>query len=586
MNSLSNFKSIYSNYNELFSHLPSKRVRHFYILIFMSFVCSFAELLSLGSIVPFVTVLLQPDKLYTLGYIQPFIEILNIKESSQLLMPITIIFASFAFTAGLLRLLLLWLIMVISNKITADLTKKIYVSTLTKPYKYFIDLDSNEVISGVTQKSQLVSVVILASMNAVSSLIIISVILMMLIYANPTISLITFLFFGFLYVLLTYLTKSFLLRNSIVIANSMTKIVKNIQESIGSIRDIILNKSHGAYIEEYSKTVDDFRFKVTQNEFVTQSPKLILETFAIVLISILILIFSNNTKNISELLPIFALIIFGGVRLLPIMQQLYASLSSIYANKASTDDIIVLLRGTKDVLIETEDNDFKFKNIIELKNVFFKYSSNENWAIENVNISIKKGTKNAIIGETGSGKTTLVDILLGFLKPQKGLVTIDGEELKSQLIANWQNNIAHVPQNIFLSNASIAENIALVPKNEIDYEKLETVAKKARLLNFINTRNERFNEYVGERGIKISGGQLQRIGIARALYKGAEVIFLDESTSALDFDTENEIINALNEMDNNVTIIMITHRENNLDKFENIYEIKDNKVSKFILGKK
>ena len=586
MNSLSNFKSIYSNYNELFSHLPSKRVRHFYILIFMSFVCSFAELLSLGSIVPFVTVLLQPDKLYTLGYIQPFIEILNIEESSQLLMPITIIFASFAFMAGLLRLLLLWLIMVISNKITADLTKKIYVSTLTKPYKYFIDLDSNEVISGVTQKTQLVSVVILASMNAVSSLIIISVILMMLIYANPTISLITFLFFGFLYVLLTYLTKSFLLRNSIVIANSMTKIVKNIQESIGSIRDIILNKSHGAYIEEYSKTVDDFRFKVTQNEFVTQSPKLILETFAIVLISILILIFSNNTKNISELLPIFALIIFGGVRLLPIMQQLYASLSSIYANKASTDDIIVLLRSTKEVLIETEDNDFKFKNIIELKNVFFKYSSNENWAIENVNISIKKCTKNAIIGETGSGKTTLVDILLGFLKPQKGFVTIDGEELKSQLIANWQNNIAHVPQNIFLSNASIAENIALVPKNEIDYQKLETVAKKARLLNFINTRNERFNEYVGERGIKISGGQLQRIGIARALYKGAEVIFLDESTSALDFDTENEIINALNEMDNNVTIIMITHRGNNLDKFENIYEIKDNKVSKFILGKK
>jgi ATP-binding cassette subfamily B protein len=220
-----------------------------------------------------------------------------------------------------------------------------------------------------------------------------------------------------------------------------------------------------------------------------------------------------------------------------------------------------------------------FTNSILFENISFCYNKNQEYILENINFEIKKGSRIGIVGKTGEGKSTLLDLIMGLLPPTNGKIKIDGVKLCKETIDSWQSKIAHVPQNIFLSDISFLENIAFgVDPEKINLEKVKLAAKKSQCHDFIMKLEKGYDEIVGERGTKLSGGQIQRLGLARALYKNAEVIIFDEATNSLDYETEKLIIKELNHLDRDLTVIIVAHRLNALEKCDLIFEIKDRKV--------
>ena len=264
------------------------------------------------------------------------------------------------------------------------------------------------------------------------------------------------------------------------------------------------------------------------------------------------------------------------------MQQIYTSFSAIQGNLYSIQDALDLLeQPVSNYYRNKSTRKLKFNNKITLNNISFRYQESSKNVIDNISLTIKKGERLGIIGATGSGKSTLVDILMALLTPTEGNISIDGKTLTKNNFKSWQKNIAHVPQSIFLSDESIAENIAFgVDKEKINFVKLNKAITAAQLDEVIHDLPYGFDTVVGERGVRLSGGQRQRIGIARALYKGTNIIIFDEATSSLDSMTESKVISEIEKMSSDLTIIMIAHRVTTLKKCKKIIEISDGKIKK------
>ena len=269
--------------------------------------------------------------------------------------------------------------------------------------------------------------------------------------------------------------------------------------------------------------------------------------------------------------------------MVPQFQQFYTSWSTL---KGFSSDVGAVLSGIKEPILISKNPDkhpIQFEKIT-LENVYFRYSNNQDYVLKNINLEIKKGKRIGFIGSTGSGKSTIIDIIMGLLKPNKGKVLIDGKDIfdkeNEKLLINWRYSISHVPQNIFLADCSIAENIAFGENLDcIDMDKIEIASKKANIDYFIKKLNQGFKSNFGERGVQLSGGQLQRIGIARALYRNTNILVFDEATSALDSKTEQNIINKINNLSDEKLLIMISHRYSTLKNCDYIFRI-DNGVIK------
>ena len=301
-----------------------------------------------------------------------------------------------------------------------------------------------------------------------------------------------------------------------------------------------------------------------------------------ILIAIMAYTLADRAEGISSAIPILGAFALGAQRLLPVLQQAYGGWQTIRGGQAQFKDAIELLeQPLPSYLLDEDIKSVDFEHHIKLKNIKFKYLNNNKYVIDDISLTIDKGSRVGFIGSTGCGKSTLLDIIMGLIEPTEGKFLIDNNEVDFQNNRGWQKHIAHVPQAIFLSDSSIAENIAFgIPKNEIDYHRLELSAKQAQLTDLIESWEDKYDSYVGERGVRISGGQRQRIGIARALYQNADVIIFDEATSALDNETEKAIIESITELSKNLTIIMVAHRLTTLEGCSTIYQLKDGKIQR------
>ena len=315
------------------------------------------------------------------------------------------------------------------------------------------------------------------------------------------------------------------------------------------------------------------------NHILGLTPKYIIEAIGMTLIALFAysMTISNRVEDVFPLLAIFAL---GAQRLLPAIQQLYASWTTVRASKNILDDVLELMDKSQisdENFISKEKIDFKKK--IEINNLCFNYIETNKKILKNVSFSIEKGSKVGVTGTTGGGKSTLIDLILGLLQPTNGSIKIDSIKLNNENIREWQNSIAHVPQVIFLTDTSIRENIAFGVEAElIDNERIKKAAKLANCEEFIDELENGYETIVGERGAKLSGGQRQRIGIARALYKNADVLIFDEATSALDIKTEKKIIDSVIDLNPRLTIIMIAHRMASLEKCDYILNVEGGEV--------
>ena len=566
---------------QLWHHMSLTRRHQFILLLVLMVVASFAEIISIGSVIPFLSALTSPENFFINPLAQPLISFLRIESANQLIVPLTIIFCLSAILSGGVRLVLLMFTTRLSFATGSDFGIDIYQRTLYQPYKVHVSRNSSEIINGISNKANaIIYSVILPALTLVSSSVMLVAILITLIYIDPIISLFTTVIFGSIYTLLTKYTRHNKIKNSRVIAEQSTQIIKSLQEGLGGIRDVLIDGSQHVYCELFRRANAPLRKSQANNQVVSQSPRFIMESLGMVLIASLAYYLFNQPDGASKAIPIIGVLALGAQKMLPIMQQSYQAWSSIQGSYASLQDTLLLLNQplpsnsfNKKILKINFNRDIKFDK------VSFRYHSDFHNVIKHLSLSIHKGDRLGVIGATGSGKSTMIDILMGLLEPTSGALKVDGKAITKKNVRDWQRRIAHVPQAIFLSDTTIAENIAFgVHKKDIDFNRVHDAAHKAQLQDVIDTLPSQYNTIVGERGVRLSGGQRQRIGIARALYKNADILVFDEATSALDNKTEDSVMKSIEALGKEITVIMIAHRTTTLKKCTKIIELADGKV--------
>jgi ATP-binding cassette subfamily B protein len=524
---------------------------------------SFAEILSIGSVLPFLIALTAPDQIFQYSTLQPIFKMFGLSESKQILFPLTIVFCIAAFIAGGMRLLLLWVSTRLSFAAGADISINIYRRTLYQSYPVHCARNSSEIIDGISVKSNTVIYsVIIPIITIITSSFMLTAILIALLLVDPIITLGAFMGLVIIYVIIASSTRKKLLINSQRIACDSALVIKSIQEGLGGIREVLLEGTQETYCQIYRDADLSLRRAQGGSLFIGASPRYGMEALGMILIALLSLLLAKQSGDIATAIPILGVLALGAQRLLPVLQQLYSSWATIRAGMVSLQD-------TLDLLDQPLPNDINqdlraplgFKNQIALKNLSFRYSPESPWILKDVNLSISKGSRTGFVGVTGSGKSTLLDIVMGLLTPTYGSLEVDGRLIDSKNLRSWQCHIAHVPQFIYLTDGTIEENIAFgIPKNKIDFKRVMQAAEQAEIALTIKGWENQYQTLVGERGIRLSGGQRQRIGIARALYKEADVIILDEATSSLDVETEESIMHSIDRLSKDLTILIIAHR--------------------------
>ena len=561
----------------LFSHIDYSRKRQFILLLFLMIISAFAEVFSIGLILPFLSILMDPIIVFEHPYAVPIINTLSIKSPEELLLPVTLIFGFAAIVAGGIRLLLLFWTTRLAYSAGSDITIDIYRKTLYQPYSTHVDRNSSEVINVMVSKANAaIQSTLIPVMQIISSLIMLTVTLTFLIMVEPFITSITFLGFGLIYLVIIFFTNYRLSSNSKRISFEHNQVVKLLQEGLGGIRDIILSGNQELYTDMYRKSDIPLRRAQGINVFIGASPRFGIEALAMSLLGFMAYYSTLSEGGISQAIPIIGMLALGAQRLLPVIQQIFVSWSSIQSSRVSVEDTIDFLdqKLPNDINAVLKKKSFNFSKELVIEDLSFRYSEEEPWVFQNLNFSLKKGSRVGLIGSTGSGKSTLIDLIMGLLKPTSGKIIIDGIEINNLNVLDWQMNLAQVPQNIFLSDSSIRKNIAFGVENEfIDEDLLNKVSEKAKIRETILNWPNGFETNVGERGLRLSGGQKQRIGIARALYRTSDVIIFDEATSALDNETESEVIKDIYNLGDKLTILMIAHRLSTLKECDQIFEI-------------
>jgi ABC-type multidrug transport system fused ATPase/permease subunit len=575
-----------SNNIKLFNKLSKRRKLQLFGLLILMFIASIAEIISISAILPFLGILTNPQVVFNNNYSKPFLELFKINNPNELLFPVTIFFVTAISFSGMIRIMLMWIQIELSYAIGRDLSIDIYSRSLFQPYDIQISRNSSQIISAIANKvNAVVSATIQPILNIVGSSFLLFLIISTLIFVNFKITFFTFLTFGFIYLIIILITKKKLKYLSKIVNNESNHVIKALQEGLGGIRDILIDGSQSTYIKQYKNSDVPLRKAQSKIAIISGIPRLIVETIGLLLISIISYFFITNKQiDASEsIVPILGLIALSAQKLLPILQQYFLSWTSIKGNEAVLDEILKLLNQPfPDFSNNHEDQAFTFNNQIKIADLKFRYTNNSELILENVNLTIKKGSIIGIVGKTGGGKSTLIDLIMGLLTPTSGALMVDNVTITNKNSRFWQKKIAHVPQNIFLSDASIKENIAFgIEYNLIDIDKVIDCAKKAQLYDSILSWEHKFDTIVGERGVRLSGGQRQRIGIARALYRKSELIVFDEATSALDEITEKEVLDAIDKLDKNLTIIIIAHRLSTLKNCSEIYSIDQKSLSKF-----
>jgi ATP-binding cassette subfamily B protein len=534
------------------------------------------EVISIGAVIPFLGVLIEPSSIFELPAAQSFIQFLGVDQPTQIILPISALFASAVLMAGAMRVILLWASVKFSFILGVDLSVSIFTQVINQPYIAHTKQNSSDIISAISIKiAQVINGVVLSVLNMISSFIIVSAIITILIIINPGASLIAILFFSALYLFFYLYVKQKLKVNSLNITRASNSLMKILQEALGGIRDIIINGNQQFYRSIFWRADLVFRKSLGNNLFITNSPRYFMETFGVLLIVLLAYILSTQgEKSFSDGIPVLGALALGAQRLLPVMQILYNSWGNIKGTHFVLEEVLGFLNLNDSKTMNVINDDCTFEKNIRLKDVSFGYDEESSPAINKINIDIKKGDRIGIIGKTGSGKSTLIDIMMGLLDPTHGTLEVDKNVITSMNRRAWQSRIAHVPQNIYLSDSTLEENIAFgIPVEEIDSSLVRRAAISANIDSVINEWPLKYKTVLGERGIRLSGGQRQRIGIARALYKQADVLFLDEATSSVDTKTESSIMKAIEELGNDVTLIIIAHRITTLKNCSRILEL-------------
>lgn len=558
----------------LFRHISQCRRYQFFGVLFLTLLSSLAEVVSLGAVIPFIGILTQPQRVFKLHLIAKIAQEFGISSAQGLMLPITVSFVVAATIAGLLRLLLTRTSIRLANATGADFSVEVYRRTLYQPYRVHISRSSSEIISGITEKVSAATSVLISLITIMTSIFLFSAIVVTLIVVDPFVAIIALFSFGASYALIAWKTHRRLMHNGQSIASQQTQRVRILQEGLGAIRDVLLDGSQPIYCEIYQNSVQKLQWASGENTYIAQAPRFLMESLGMVMIGIFAYVITSRYGEVGAAFPTLGVMALGAQRLLPLLQQIYSNWMSVVGCQASMEDVVRLLeQPLPDDAHQTLPLPLLFNNAICFENVSFRYNDHGPWVLRHINLIIPKSAKIGFVGRTGSGKSTAADLLMSLLEPTQGRLVVDGRAIEGELRRSWQRTIAHVPQSIYLADATITENIAFgILKDKIDFDQVQRAAKQANVDEFIKLCPDGYDTLVGERGIRLSGGQRQRIGIARALYKQAKVLIFDEATSSLDNETERDVMQAIKGLGKDLTIIIIAHRFSTLENCDHIIE--------------
>ncbi len=564
----------------LWKKFKKKRKLQIISSIFLILISGISEMISLGLVVPFLTILIDPNSLFEINSLSFMINFFNIDKLDNLRLIFTCLFGISSVLANSIRLLTIWVITNLSQRIGNDLSSEAFYRTLKQPYSTHINRNSSLILNGLTHHVLQTIVAINFSLQLVAAIIILIFLITTLIFFEPSLAIFSILLFSISYLVIGFKFKKKLAENSKLVTETTNKILKIIQESLGSIRDIIINNKTNYFFRVHKEFDLNLRLLNTENIFLTSIPRYAMEAIGICFICTFSYLMIVNSK-VTNIIPLLGVLALSSQRMLPALYLVFKSWSAIQIAKDSVVELTKLLdQPIYQKPLDSEKQKFIFKSHIEFKNVDFRYQDDDSIVLKGINFRIKKGSRVGIIGETGSGKSTTVDLLMGLLNPTSGSILIDNKELHDKrnpdLLHQWRNSIAHVPQHIYISDASFAENIAFgIDYEFIDMKRVKESASLARISEFIDSNPKKYRTPLGERGVNLSGGQLQRIGIARSLYLDRKILVFDEATSSLDTKTEDRIMQSLQKLSKEITIVIISHRHSSLKQCDQIFLVKD-----------
>jgi len=565
----------------LWRHLNHRRRQQFYGVLGLMVASAMAEIVSLGALLPFLGVLASPERVFNHPIVADMAVRWGIMSAEQLVLPFTVAFATVAVVAGAIRLLLLWATTRLSFAAGADLGIEVYRRTLYQPYSVHVARNSSEVISGITGKvAGVVYGGLMPALALLSSSLMIFAVMSALLSIDAAVALLAAFVVGTSYGAITKLARQRLEANGQRIASEQTQVLRALQEGLGGIRDVLLDGTQELYCSIYVKADQPLRHAQGSNLFIASAPRFIIETVAMVLIAAIAYGLFHQREGFAFALPVLGALALGAQRLLQAVQVAFGAWAGMAGSKASLADALNLLdQPMPSARLREAIEPLKFDHEIRFRDVDFRYRPDGPWVLAGFNLTIPRGARVGIVGTTGSGKSTVLDLLMGLLDPVHGEILVDEVPIVGERLGAWQHLIAHVPQHIYLADSSVAENIAFgVPPELIDIDRVRSAAHQAHIADFIESSTGGYNAHVGERGIRLSGGQRQRIGIARALYKRANVLVFDEATSALDSVTENSVMDAIEELNREMTVILIAHRLTTVRRCDTVIELEQGRI--------
>lgn len=543
--------------------LSPRRKTQLLLMLGLSLLGAFAELATLGAVLPFIALLADPDAALTFPLIGALFANLGWAGGTSLIVPVTLLFGGIVLTAAGIRLALVWATTRFSQALGHDLAVRVFGRTLHQPYTYHTSRNTSEVIAGVEKVGFVVNGVLTPALDVLVATIMAAAILAGLIAIDWVVALLAGGLFGLVYWVLSRVSTDLITRNSRVISASSSARVQSMQEGLGGIRDILLDGSQPLHLARFQTVDHSFRKALVSNTLWGQMPRYLVEALGIGIIAGLAVVTALKAGSLGEALPVLGALALGAQKLLPLFQRMYGGWTLVVGNQGNLEDVAELANTPipEGTAVVADPRLAPFEKSLTLTEVGFRYREDAPWVIRGLDLEIPKGARVGFAGETGCGKSTLLDLIMGLLIPSEGDLKVDGMKLTPTNLRHWQARISHVPQSIFLSDASLKANIAFgETPDRIDAERVKEAARRARIHDFIETLDDGYETKVGERGIRLSGGQRQRVGIARALYRRADVLVLDEATSALDGETESSVMDGIAEVGRDITVLIVAHR--------------------------
>ena len=571
-------------FNRLLYLLPTNEKSRAISLLILTFFMAFIDMLGIVSIVPFVTVLTNPtiiEKNFILKKLFLSSTIFGVETQNQFLILLGIMVMSILLISLSFKAFTMYLQSRLAAKCQYKISKQFVEAYLNQPYAWVLSRHSADIGKTVlSEVGTIVSKGLVPMMSLITQSTIFCLIIIMLIFINPMIALIIGSTFSLAYLIIYKIVKNLLtqLGQERLKANELR--FTTVIDAFGAFKEVKIGGLENTFVKKFSKYAKTFANHESLVQIIGILPRFFMEAVAFGLMLLIVLYFLKQNNNAAEIIPLIALYAFAGYRLMPAIQLLYINATHLRAVGPSLESLYEDLRSLKSLnTFETKDT-IQLNRVIKLNNIYYQYPNTSKETLNNINLSIPVNSVVGFIGVTGSGKTTVVDIILGLLQAQRGSLEVDGKIINNSNLRSWQKSIGYVPQQIYLINDTVATNIAFgVSPEDIKQEQIERVCKVANLHEFVeNELPMKYQTNLGERGVRLSGGQRQRIGIARALYNNPKVLILDEATSSLDNLTEKSVMKEIQKLGKDMTIILIAHRLDTIKNCDIVYIFENGKI--------